>query len=224
MSVKGTDALGDHPLDKGVAVEAVPPVGVDLFTHVPMPAAAILKPALERNSRWMRDFLVMSRISLAPHGKTTMIPEIFRMQIADGAWGITLSTLQQVRTARRFGIRSDFSGQHPGRPRRNPLDLRRAGKVPGLRFLLPDRLDPRAPRSLCPPIPRGCTIVLSMSWSELGYRGGRTGCRTVDLAMELARAAATEGPAVRLVGVEAFEGLIRAGSPTRPRTEGSATL
>jgi D-serine dehydratase len=45
---------------------------------------------------------------------------------------------------------------------------------------------------------------------ELGFAGGRTGCRTVDAALELARAVVGSSH-LRLAGVEAFEGNI-----TRP--------
>ena len=41
---------------------------------------------------------------MAPHGKTTMSPALFERQLADGAWGMTLATVQQVRVARSNGI------------------------------------------------------------------------------------------------------------------------
>jgi D-serine dehydratase len=36
---------------------------------------------------------------LAPHGKTTMAPELFRRQLAAGAWGITVANMAQAEVA-----------------------------------------------------------------------------------------------------------------------------
>ena len=53
--------------------------------------------ALAHNHAWMRDFTARHRASLlAPHGKTTMAPQIFAQQLAAGAWGITVATVQQL--------------------------------------------------------------------------------------------------------------------------------
>ena len=75
-----------------------------LREDLPLPLALLKRDALEHNSRWMRRFLEISGAKLCPHGKTTMSPQLFRRQLADGAWGITLATMQQVRVAREFGF------------------------------------------------------------------------------------------------------------------------
>src|SRR4029450_9726048 len=51
--------------------------------------AVIKRAALDHNSRWMRQFLELTDAKIAPHGKTTMAPQLFAKQLADGAWGIT---------------------------------------------------------------------------------------------------------------------------------------
>ncbi len=56
------------------------------------------------NSRWMRRFLAQFDVRLCPHGKTTMAPQLFDRQLADGAWGITVATVQQLMVCRRFGV------------------------------------------------------------------------------------------------------------------------
>jgi D-serine dehydratase len=43
----------------------------------------------------------------------------------------------------------------------------------------------------------------------MGFAGGRTGCRTVAQALEVARAVKAEGSALALAGVEGFEGLLK---------------
>jgi D-serine dehydratase len=52
----------------------------------------------------MRNFVQATGVQLAPHGKTTMSPQLFQRQLLDGAWGITLATVFQVQVARRFGV------------------------------------------------------------------------------------------------------------------------
>src|SRR6266566_3976658 len=41
---------------------------------------------------------------LAPHGKTTMAPQIIARQLAAGAWGLTAATIPQVQVFRAFGV------------------------------------------------------------------------------------------------------------------------
>ena len=40
---------------------------------------------------------------LAPHGKVTMCPELFRRQLDEGAWGITVANVAQARVAAEAG-------------------------------------------------------------------------------------------------------------------------
>jgi len=46
----------------------------------------------------------MTGVVLAPHGKTSMSPQLFRRQLADGAWGISVATVQQLRVCREHGV------------------------------------------------------------------------------------------------------------------------
>ena len=52
------------------------------------PVAVLKRSALEHNAKWMAEFIRRSGVSLCPHGKTTMAPQLFHRQLADGAWGI----------------------------------------------------------------------------------------------------------------------------------------
>ena len=201
--------LGDLPLDKGIAADARS--GADFFDQLTMPAAAIIKPILERNSGWMRHYIQQSGVSIAPHGKTTMIPEIFRMQIADGAWAITLSTLQQVRVGRHFGINRIFLANVLADPREIAAIFAELEDDPSFDFYClidsVDALQALVDGFAAGPWRRPINVLV-----ELGYPGGRTGCRSVPDALALARRAAQAGEGVRLVGVEGFEGLINPAS------------
>src|SRR5277367_5125122 len=75
-----------------------------LREDLPLPVAVLKERSLAHNSAWMRRFLDMSGAMIAPHGKTTMSPQIFARQLADGAWAMTVATIQQLQVARDFGI------------------------------------------------------------------------------------------------------------------------
>lgn len=61
--------------------------------------------ALDHNLRTMASWTRGAGLSLAPHGKTTMAPALWRAQLDAGAWAITLANLPQLRVARAFGVR-----------------------------------------------------------------------------------------------------------------------
>ncbi len=73
-----------------------------LAEDLPLPLAVLKRSALFHNGRWMADFLKLSGAVIAPHGKTTMSPQLFDRQFADGAWAITLATVHQIQVARHF--------------------------------------------------------------------------------------------------------------------------
>ncbi|WP_050981610.1 hypothetical protein [Advenella kashmirensis] len=62
------------------------------------PLAVLNQAALEHNLQWMQRFAHDKGVSLSPHGKTTMSPELFDRQLAAGAWGLTFATVFQART------------------------------------------------------------------------------------------------------------------------------
>ena len=72
---------------------------------LPLPSAILVKSALLHNSRWMQRYIDQSGALFSPHGKTTICPQLFEMQIQSGAWGITAATMQQVRVYRAHGIK-----------------------------------------------------------------------------------------------------------------------
>src|SRR5262245_32967993 len=174
---------------------------------LPLPAAIVKRSAVAHNSTWMRSFLELTRSKIAPHGKTTMCPQLFERQLADGAWGITVATVGQMLICRRYGIgRIVLANQLIGRLEIETVldELRRD---PGLDFYcLIDSLEGvrlLADAAAARPIGRPVQLLL-----EGGIAGGRTGCRTVGTALQVARAVKAAGPHLALRGVEGFEGLI----------------
>ena len=98
---KGLPA-GTAPLTR----EAIAAAGWNVLAEdLPLPLAVLKESALAHNSAWMQAFRTMTGVEIAPHGKTSMSPELYARQLQDGAWGITVATVQQLRVCREHGIR-----------------------------------------------------------------------------------------------------------------------
>lgn len=175
-----------------------------LADDLPYPLAVLRRPALEHNLRWMQDFARRKGVELAPHGKTTMAPELFARQLAAGAWGLTFATVYQASVGIEAGARRIvIANQVVCDADLDGLDLLLARDA-GLRvWFLVDSLaqlaliEDWAKRRGSP---RRFDVLL-----EMGIPGQRTGCRTLDEALALAEALA-HSPATRLGGIECYEG------------------
>lgn len=178
-----------------------------LREDVMLPAAVLDARAIRHNSDWMRRFTALARVGIAPHGKTTMSPELFRLQIADGAWGITAATAAHLRIYRQHGIsRVIFANQLIGRQ--------------AIDYVVGELLRDRAFDFYClvdsiaaiERLEAGVASGLANSGRrlqvllELGMPGGRTGVRNDGEALRVAERVAAS-PLLSLRGVEAFEGI-----------------
>jgi D-serine dehydratase len=177
-----------------------------LAEDLPLPVAILRHSALANNRRWMLEFVARTGVKLAPHGKTSMSPELFSMQLTDGAWAITLSTVQQVRVARHAGINRILLANEVVGPRDIDYILAELKNDPFFEFhCLVDSLpgvsrlaDAATARSIGRPL----QLLI-----EMGYMGGRAGCRDVESALAVARAIKAGEPHLMLCGIEGFEGL-----------------
>jgi D-serine dehydratase len=189
-----------------------------LAEDLPLPLAVLKQSAMDRNSAWMRRFLDVSGAVLAPHGKTTMSPQLFHRQIEDGAWGITLATVDQIQVARRFGVqRILLANQLVGKQAiRYVMDA--LARDPDFDFYcLVDSVDGvRALGEAARAAGLGRPLQVLL---EGGVEGRRTGCRSHEAAMNVARAVREFAPHLALRGVEGFEGVISAA--TTAETEAS---
>jgi D-serine dehydratase len=175
------------------------------------PVAILKTSALLHNLEWMSRFCAQYGATLAPHGKTTMSPQLFGAQLANGAWGITLATATQVQVAHRFGVRRVLlANQLVGRADiRSVLQLMQddpdfecvvlADSLAGVARLA-EAVDAH-------PLARPLPMLV-----ELGLPGKRAGCRTPELAMTVARAIAA-APGLALAGFEGYEGLLVSSDP-----------
>ena len=202
-----TKGLPPHPSQTEIASQEIVSRRLDLLGgDVPLPAAVLKDSALRHNSRWMRAFLARNDVAIAPHGKTTMSPALFHRQIADGAWGITAATVHQAAVMQASGIRRVLIANEVVDPvsMRWCFDVLRTDPRFELHVLVDSldgvaRLD-RAGRESN--TERQLSLLV-----ELGVPGGRTGCRTVAQALEVARAVANAAR-LQLSGVEGYEGAV----------------
>src|SRR5687767_11063168 len=59
------------------------------------PLLTIDRSAVASNIALMADWAAASGVRLAPHGKTTMSPQLWARQLAAGSWGLTFATIWQ---------------------------------------------------------------------------------------------------------------------------------
>jgi len=172
-----------------------------------LPLAVLKESAVAHNEAWMRRFLDLSGAVIAPHGKTTMSPQLFARQIADGAWGITVATAQQLHVARDFGFeRVVLANQLVGRQAIKYV-ISELQRNPSFDFycLADSEANIRALAGAAREagLDRPIQVLL-----EGGYASGRTGCRDLEAALVLARSIKSAEPFLALRGVEGFEGLV----------------
>src|SRR5690606_17098790 len=66
--------------------------------------ATVSESMLEHNLAAMARFCDSRSLLFAPHGKTSMCPQLFAAQLRHGAWGITVATAWQARVCRELGV------------------------------------------------------------------------------------------------------------------------
>ncbi|MGO1627227.1 alanine racemase [Microbacterium sp.] len=171
---------------------------------VAFPAMVLRERALARNIRSLADFCTRHDLSFAPHGKTTMSPQLFARQLAAGAWGITVAMGHQARVARGFGVSRILIANEV----LDPATLRwiadeAAGGAGEILFLVDS--DEGIAAAAREGVRAGVELPVLV---DIGHAGGRTGVRHPDEAARLAHIVHDiEG--VRLAGVSSYEGGLR---------------
>lgn len=185
----------------------------NLFTDgFTTPVLALSAERLAHNLELMETYATRHGLAFAPHGKTSMAPQLFHRQIEHGAWGITLAVPHQVRVAREFGVDRIFlanelvdaaalrwiAAELAGDP-----DFRFVCYVDSVRGveLMDAALDGGA---------RPVDVVVELAAGE----GARTGVRTEAECAAVADAVAATST-LRLVGVAGYEGEVPDADPER---------
>ena len=192
---------------KGFPLRGGDRAGWSIFdSDVAYPIAVLLRSALDHNRRTMRSFCLRNGVDLAPHGKTTMSPELFRMQIDDGVWAITAATTWQAKVMRECGVPRVLIANEVVSP--GEIEWLAAARDDGLDVMCyVDSLDGVAVfdgvLGRLQPDRRFPVLV------EMGVPGGRAGVRTIDEGLAVAAAAASSAH-LALTGVAGFEGILGA--------------
>jgi D-serine dehydratase len=195
------------PIDDSLALEDV---GTRrwraLVGDLPWPIMLLKGRALEHNIDLMARFCAEHGLDLAPHGKTTMAPQIVHRQLDAGAWGVTVATATQARLFEAFGVRRIIIANEL----LDPVGVRwvsdALARDPELEmYCLVD--SPAGVERIAELLPdSGPRLAVLL---ELGVEGQRAGCRTIEDALTVVDFV-TARPQLQLAGVETFEGVIGA--------------
>ncbi|VXB51165.1 D-serine deaminase [Arthrobacter sp. 9V] len=172
-----------------------------------LPVMVLKEAELNHNIERMAAWCNGRGVLLAPHAKTTMSPELVRRQIEAGAWAVTVATVSQARVLAEFGMRRIIiANQVLARADLEWICAFLRGDVTREVYVLVDslagvRLMDEALSGIGE-AGRSLPVLL-----ELGYNGGRAGCRTTDEALAVASAISSSAH-LELFGVEGFEGLV----------------
>jgi D-serine deaminase-like pyridoxal phosphate-dependent protein len=180
--------------------------GDQLVLDVSLPALVIHDKALEHNLRWMQKFVSDSGAELAPHGKTSMVPALFQRQLQHGAWGMTLATAVQTRAAYAHGVRRVLmANQLVGAPNMAIIAEMLTDSMFDFHCMVDHPDNVKALGEFF--AQKGLHLNVMI---EYGVVGGRCGCRSEEEVMVLADAIAAQ-PALKLTGIEGYEGVIHGG-------------
>ncbi|MGI5428318.1 amino acid deaminase [Streptomyces sp. CA-179760] len=167
------------------------------------PVLALSAERLEHNLKLMETYAVRHGLAFAPHGKTSMAPQLFQRQIEHGAWGITLAVPHQARVARAFGIRRIFLANELV----DPVALRWVSAEldadPDFRFVC--YVDSVRGVELMDAALGGAGRPVDVVVELAAGEGARTGVRTEAECAAVADAVARTRT-LRLVGVAGYEG------------------
>ncbi|HEX6339503.1 amino acid deaminase [Umezawaea sp.] len=189
----------------GATVGEVADRRLDLFADGFVgPLVVLDAEALEHNLTTMAGWCARHGVALAPHGKTTMAPQLFARQLDHGSWAITAANASQLRVYRAFGVSRVLLANQLVDPAALRWLADELAADPAFEFTcwVDSVAGVRAMTEALGSASRPVDVLV-----ELGATGGRTGARDADTAVAVAQAVA-ESPALRLVGVGGYEGAL----------------
>ncbi|MEM7445671.1 MAG: amino acid deaminase [Pseudomonadota bacterium] len=179
-----------------------------LREDMPLPLMVLKRANLDHNAQVFGEYLTEHDLSLAPHGKTTMAPQIFAEQLDSGAWGMTAATVNQMLVMNQYGVRRIIlANQLLGKAHVEAVAATINADPEFSFYCFVDSV------ALLGNISRhlnGAQLASPIRLLiEVGVDGGRTGVRTTRKALEIANAIAeADESKVRFAGVAAFEGVV----------------
>ncbi|MFJ8545496.1 amino acid deaminase [Streptomyces sp. NPDC093586] len=224
----GTEALArlaeehvDHrfkglpPDAAGLTVAELAAQRRNLFTGgFTTPVLALSAERLEHNLRLMETYTARHGLAFAPHGKTSMAPQLFHRQIEHGAWGITLAVPHQVRVARAYGVQRVFLANELVDAAALRWIAAELDADPDFRFVC--YVDSVRGAELMDAALAGLSRPLDVVVELAAGEDARTGVRTEAECAAVADAV-TAAASLRLVGVAGYEGEVPDAGPEKVR-------
>lgn len=175
-----------------------------LHEDLSLPTAVLYEEKLMHNLQWMQKFISTYGMKLAPHGKTTMSPKLFSLQLQTGAWGITLATAHQTQVAYRHGVRRVLmANQLIGL--QNLRVIAQLLHDPDFEYfcLVDSAQQVEQLGEFFRKEGKRISVLL-----EVGVEGGRTGIRNPQQLQDLLAALKNYREHIALCGVEIYEGIL----------------
>ncbi len=208
----GMNSTGEISMDKGLGrfEDSLKQTNIAalnwnlLREDLSLPSAVLYQDRLLHNLDWMQQFIDTYGINLAPHGKTTMAPKLFEMQLQKGAWGITLATAHQTMVAHRHGVRRVLmANQLVGKE--NMAIVSRLLQDPSFEYycLVDSAAQVDQLGAFFSSRAQRLNVLL-----EVGVAGGRTGVRDENQLQSVLAALSRWSGTIVLSGVELYEGVL----------------
>ena len=172
------------------------------------PTMVLLDSVVEHNLRTMATWCTANGFLFAPHGKTTMCPQLYDRQLKAGAWGITVASAQQALVGIKFGLKRIFiANQLVGR-----------ANIRSIALAMND--DPALEVHSCVDSVES-VAHLAGHWKEAGAKrpirvlleggreGWRTGVRSLEEGRQVLAAIRAASPQLEFSGFEGYEGIAR---------------
>lgn len=205
-----TDSYKGIPLGASLRLNEVGDQGWNVTKgDLALPITTLSTAAVDANLATMRSYCERNGALFAPHGKTTMSPQLFARQFEHGAWAMTAATPTQAAIMRRHGVPRIILANELGDDR--ALRWVAAEQDADDDFDFYCLVDSVETVHLMDDILReaGARRPIGV-FLEVGVPQGRCGVRDLDTALAVA-AAAHASPRLALAGVEAYEGLVTGG-------------
>lgn len=182
--------------------------GKPRLSQLPTPLMTLSAAGMRHNVDTLAAWCTRHGVELAPHGKTTMAPALWAMQLDAGCWAITLANGFQLGVARAYG----FSRVLIANAVISPLQLRwiadELAADPSFEVLVwadsvkTVEIMEAARAAHVGPDARPLDVLV-----EVGGIGGRTGARDAETAVAVGQAIAAAST-LRLAGVAGYEGAV----------------
>ncbi|MDJ0465144.1 amino acid deaminase [Streptomyces sp. H27-C3] len=188
----------------GLTVGALAAERRSLFTGgFTTPVLALSAESLDHNLALLETYAERHGLAFAPHGKTSMSPQLFARQLARGAWGITAAMPHQARVYRAYGIQRIFLANEVVDAPALRWIAAELDADPDFRFVC--YVDSPRGVELMDEALRGVSRPLDVVVELAAGEGARTGARTETECAAIADAVAATAT-LRLVGVAGYEG------------------